>query len=376
MSAHRPLKLAFVGGGPNSAVGYAHFVACRMDNLWSLDAGVFSRNPDANSHAAQLYGVSATRAHRDVDELLRKEKDRLDAIVLLTPTPEHPAMVKQCLDAGIPVICEKALVPTVSEGVKLRDFCDAQGGFLAVVYNYSGYPMVRELRHLIRNGTLGDVVYVQAEMPQEGFLRTDIDGNKLVPQSWRLTDGEIPTIHLDLGVHLHELVYYLTGLTPRSVIADQANYGWFDVIDNVSCLCRYDGRVKGQFWFSKAALGQRNGLRLKVFGTKAAIEWCQVTPEEAVLRFADGRCEILDRGGHSKVASQQRYSRFKPGHPAGFNEALANLYVDLHAAVRRYQLAGQFRSDEVFGIDLALEGIRWLDAMVRSCESGQWESVG
>jgi predicted dehydrogenase len=196
-----------------------------------------------------------------------------------------------------------------------------------------------------------------------------------VPQGWRKTDGPVPTLHLDLAVHLHELIHYLTGHKPLEVVADQDSRGWFPVVDNVNCLARYSGNVQGQFWFSKCALGHRNGLRLRIYGTKASAEWYQLNPEELLLSFADGRRQVFDRASNAKVASLPRYTRFKAGHPAGFNEALANLYFDIHVALSGYKINGKQESEEVFGADLAVEGLDFLEAMVRSCNSRRWEQI-
>jgi predicted dehydrogenase len=373
--SRQPLSLGFVGGAPNSAAGYAHFVAARMDHVWDLQAGAFSRNPDMNHRAAQAYGVNEQRTYAVLSELLEREKGRLDAVALLTPTDIHYEMVLECLHAGMPVICEKALTLTSTEAEELQRVCREKNGFLAVIYNYSGYPMVRELRRMIRDGQLGDLLHVEAEMPQEGFIRTDADGNKPVPQEWRKKDGPVPTLHLDLAVHLHELIHYLTGLTPLEVVADQASRGWFPVIDNASCLCRYSENVQAHFWFSKCALGHRNGMRLRIYGSKASAEWYQLNPEELLISYANGTRETFDRASGAHVANQKRYERFKAGHPAGFNEALANLYMDIHEALLRYKDTGRQESDEVFGAALAVEGMQWLEAMVRSCSSGRWEPV-
>lgn len=373
--SHQPFSLAFVGGGPNSAAGYAHFAAARLDRLWSVDAGAFSSHQETNRQASVIYGVDPTRTYGGLTELLEHEAGRLDAVALLTPTPLHHEMVLACLRAGLPVICEKALARTSAEAQEIQALCAERGGFLAVIYNYSGYPMVRELRRLIRDGVLGNILHFQAEMPQEGYLRTDDQGNKPQPQAWRLTDGPVPTLHLDLAVHLHELIHYLTGLNPLEVVADQASRGWFDVIDNVSCLARYDNGVQGQFWFSKCALGHRNGLRLRIYGTRAAVEWYQMNPEEVLISHRDGKREIRDRASNVKVASAARYSRFKSGHPAGFIEALGNLYQDIHGALMNYLQTGEQRSEEVFGAALAIEGLRLLEAMGRSCVTRSWVEI-
>lgn len=367
--------LGVVGGAPNSAAGYAHFVSSQMDGLWKICAGVFSRDPDTNLQAGMNYGVSSDRVYSSLQDLLINEAGNLDAILILTPTNLHYEMVEECLRVGLPVICEKALAQTSQEAFELKKLCEDRNRFLAVVYNYSGYPMVREMRHMIRSEILGDVLHFQAEMPQEGYLRTNAEGQRTTPQDWRLKDGAVPKIHLDLAIHLHELIFYLIGQEPLEVVADQSSFGWFDVIDNASFLSRYPDQIRGQFWFSKSALGSRNGLRLRIYGTKASAEWYQLNPEEILLSHADGRREIVDRGSDVKVASQKRYNRFKVGHPAGFNEALANLYVDIHEALVMHQSGETFRSKEVFGADLALGGLRFLEAASRSVATRQWEKV-
>lgn len=371
----KPLSLGFIGGAPNSAAGYAHFVASHMDQIWDLQAGAFSRRPEVNLKAAQTYGVSEERSYAGLSDLLENESGKLDAVALLTPTDLHHEMVIECLQAGMPVICEKALTMTSREAREIDTLCREKAGFLAVIYNYSGYPMVREMRRIVRDGILGDIFHIEAEMPQEGYIRTDANGNRPVPQDWRLKDGPVPTLHLDLAVHLHELIYYLTGLKPFEVVADQASYGWHSVIDNASCLCRYTDEVQAHFWFSKCALGHRNGMRLRIFGSKASVEWYQLNPEEILISYANGQREIYDRASNAAVASQKRYQRFKAGHPAGFNEALANLYTDIATALKKFRQTGDQESNEVFGAPLAIEGMEWLEAMVRSCKTGSWETV-
>jgi predicted dehydrogenase len=369
------LNLAFIGGAPNSAAGYAHYVASRMDGLWNLTAGVFSTQEQVNKQAADIYGVPYAKTYSSLADLLKEENGHLDAVAILTPTPFHFDMTLECLRAGMPVICEKSLSLNSDEANEIQLVCDEMNGFLAIMYNYSGYPIVREMRQLIRDGILGDVIHFQVEMPQEGFIRTDELGNTPIPQDWRLKDNQIPTIHLDLAVHLHQLLHYLTGLTPLEVMADQISSGAFDVVDNVIALCRYTNNVHGQVWFSKSSLGYRNGMRIRIFGSKASVDWMQVNPEEILISYKNGRREIFDRASNATIASASRYTRFKAGHPAGFNEAMANVYVDIHTALLEYKKHGCYVSDEIFDAKLAYQGMLWLEAMTRSCVSGTWEKV-
>ncbi len=372
----KPMSLGFIGGSLNSAVGYTHFVSCAMDNRWILEAGCFSNDKKRNRESAKVYGVAANRVYDSWHDMIKKEKGRLDAIVILTPTPAHFETVMSCLQQGIPVICEKSLVTSSADAKKILELRNRRKGFLAMTYNYSGYPMVRELRNMIQKGTLGRILHFQAEMPQEGYIRVDEQGNKPVPQSWRLSDGKVPIIHLDLGSHLHHLIHYLVEQKPVDVVADQDSFGWFpDVIDNVTCLCRYAKGIQGQMWFSKSALGYRNGLRLRIYGSDASAEWYQMSPEELVLSFSDGQRQIVDRAAIVEVANMRRYNRFKSGHPAGFVEAFANLYCDIADCLEQYQATGKWASENVFSAELALEGILMIEAMIKSIHKKSWNKV-
>ena len=371
-----PMSLGFIGGSLNSAVGYTHFVSSTMDNKWTLDAGCFSTNKKRNRESAEAYGVASDRVHDSWQNMIKKEKGRLDAIVILTPTPAHFEIVMACLKEGIPVICEKSLTTSKVDAQKILELRNRKKGFLAVTYNYSGYPMVRELRNIIQKGTLGRILHFQAEMPQEGYIRVDSQGKKPVPQSWRLADGKVPIIHLDLGSHLHHLIHYLIGQKPIDVVADQNSFGWFrDVIDNVTCLCRYSEDIQGQMWFSKSALGHRNGLRLRIYGSEASAEWYQMCPEELILSYSDGHREIMDRASKVEVANMRRYNRFKSGHSAGFIEAFANLYSDIADCLLQYKATSKWTSENVFSAELALEGIRMIEAMIKSIEKKSWNKV-
>lgn len=372
-----PLQLGFIGGSINSAVGYSHFVSSGMDRQWQLVAGCFSKTAAVNHESAEVYGVSTERTYDTWQEMIAQEAGRLDAIVVLTPTPAHFESVMACMRAGIPVICEKSLAINSAQAQIMLNLRKELNAFLAVTYNYSGYPMLRELAKRIADGKLGKILHFQAEMPQEGFIRVDAQGNKPVPQSWRLADGDIPTLHLDLAVHLHQIVHYLTGEKPIELVSDQNHYGWFSgVVDNASCLARYTGDVQGQLWFSKSALGHRNGLKIRIYGDQGSAEWYQVNPEELALSYMDGRREILDRAAAVEVTNQRRYNRFKAGHPAGFVEAFANLYSDIADGLQQYKSSGEWHSQEVFSAELALEGMHFLEAMVSSAKSRAWRVVG
>jgi len=372
------LKIAFVGGAYDSAVGRAHRVAVEMDQRFELVAGCFSRRQEKSRDSALKYGIDPSRAYSDLNAMLNAETGKLDAIVVLTPQDQHVNQVMGSLDAGIPVICEKALVASSSEAVALRERLMAKNGFLAVTYNYTGYPMVRELKHMVESGVLGKIQQLHIEMPQEGFARMSSDGAPIVPQEWRLRDSLVPTLSLDLGVHLHMIGRFLTGARPKEVVAVSSSRGNFsEITDNVQCLARYSENIDCSIWYSKTAFGYRNGLSLRIFGDKGAAEWVQENPEYIQYADNEGGRYCLDRTSKNiQVANQSRYQRFKAGHPSGFIEAFANYYADVADALKNYRSSavidfGQY----VFGVDESLEGLQMLEAIACSCASNQWERI-
>lgn len=374
----KALNIGFIGGGVNSAVGSTHFIASQMDGRFKVQSGCFSRHQEINIQTAEQWGVPPSRRHLDIMEFLSEEKDRLDAIVVLTPTPTHAEFVVQALREGYPVICEKALTNSSSEAMLIEQVKGERNGYLAVTYNYTGYPMLRELRHMIQQGKLGRVEQIHIEMPQEGFARLNRDGEPMVPQQWRLRDAEVPTISLDLGVHLHHIIDFLTGEKPQELVAMQSSQGRFrQVIDNTMCIARYTNSMECSIWYSKAALGYRNGLRVRAFGENSSVEWYQMEPEFLLHNDNKGHKSILDRACVDvEVANLPRYNRFKSGHPAGFLEAFANHYWDIADSLRHYQATGIQNANEfVFSSRQALEGLAMLEAMAQSSNERCWKSV-
>lgn len=368
-----PYALGFLGGGHDSAVGGAHRIAVELDRQFRLVNGCFGIEPQANRRSAEVYGVPATCP--DLPALLAEAAaGRLDAVVILTPTDQHKEQVIDCLRAGVPVICEKALALTPQDAGEIRDALVQHRGFLAVTYNYTGYPMVRALRHLVRTGRFGRITQIHVEMPQEGFARLDGEGRPLTPQQWRLRDVGVPTLSLDLGVHLHSLIRFITGQSPLEVAAIADTLGNFpDIVDNVMCLARYSEGMSCSMWYSKTALGQRNGLKIRIFGELGSAQWVQEDPE--YLHCADNRGTIfrLDRSNAPEIAGQPRYTRFKAGHPAGFIEAFANYYQDIADALGRHRSGDPAPlGGHVLGVDEAIEGLAMLQAVAEAAAGRCW----
>jgi predicted dehydrogenase len=374
----RPLRIGFIGGGLNSAVGYVHYASSHLDGLFKLEAGCFSRNTDTNRATALRYGVDHKRTYSCWRDFAASEQKKLDAVVVLTPTPNHPEVVNSLLRAGHNVICEKALASSVQECLDIQRTIDETAGFLVVTYNYSGYPMFRELVARCRAGELGDIHQIHIEMPQEGFLRRQSYSQGPVPQAWRCVDYGVPTVSLDLGVHLHHLVDVVSGgLRPHRVSAVQSHSGLVNqVVDNVNALVEYENNMVVNVWYGKTALGIRNGLRVRLYGSNGSGEWLQSEPERLRLAKNDGCILTLDPGSPGLLeASQPRYQRFKPGHPSGFIEAFGNLYSDIAAYLWQRRGFDIGPIGPVKGVEHALEGLYLFEALHAAARSGCWIST-
>lgn len=331
-----PLRMGFIGGALNSAIGMTHKISSQMDGHFKLIAGCFSRNEEMNRQTANAWGVAEKALYDDALALIRSEHRNLDVVVILTPTPAHYEILQACLEYRLPVICEKALVSSVAQAQEIEAQVSRLEGKLFVTFNYTGYPMIRELRERIEKGEFGNIQQVMVEMPQEGFARVREDGSTPLPQGWRQVDGEIPTVSLDLGVHVHHLVEFLTAKNPQDIYAVNSTFARVpNVVDTVNIISRYDDEMVCNYWYGKGALGYRNGLKIRIFGTEKSAEWVQMDPE--VVRMTDnaGTVTLLDRTAYcNHVANLPRYCRFKAGHPAGFIEAFANYYADIAATLR------------------------------------------
>lgn len=366
--ANKPFKLGILGGALHSIAGYPHFVASQMDNRFKVVSGVFSTDPKVNEETANYWEID--RFYNSIDEFIEKEKGKLDAVSVLLPTPLHYGVVKKLLQNGFAVICEKPLFATLEEIEKLPKEVDLKDKFLVVTYNYIAYPLLGVLREKILKGELGKIVNIHLEMPQESFFRPP-KGVKEYPPKWRKKDGPIPGILLDLMSHLFSLMKFLTEKAIKKVYSIQKSFSPFGVVDEVKAVVEFIGDTVGFFWVSKTALGNRNGLKVAVYGTKASALWVQEEPEKVYINYADGKNCVWDRGNVEFPPEKRKlYNRMTPGHPAGFIEAFANLYWDIAEALKRFKEEKDYRSVSplIWTYERERENFNFLSAIVKSAK--------
>lgn len=369
--AHNPLRIGFVGGGMNSAIGRVHHAAITLDNKFELIGGCFSRDQAVSRQTATMYGLDEEKGYASIKTLL--EDGNPDVVAILTPSPSHRMCLGELALSGLPIICEKPLV-TCLDDLQQIDTVVARSQPLFVTYNYTGYPMVREARDIIRQNELGKVVQVVMEMPQDGLIRPPrINGVPKPPQTWRLHDGVIPNVCLDLASHLIQMMRFVTGEEVAQASAIFTNHSRFTKIyDTAHVSGVLTNGAAASFWVTKSAHGYRNGLNFRIFCEAGSVFWDQSDPEILRIGKADGSVKIIDRSSACHEGFAPRYDRMKVGHPAGFIEAFANHYADIHDAICQKHGADNF----VFGRDDAFEELQLLENLaiggsyVRSVQSG------
>ncbi len=372
------IRYAMVGGGRGAFIGAVHRIAARMDDRFELVAGALSSNPEnAQASAADLH-IAADRAYTSYEEMLRVEKTRADgiqAVVIVTPNHMHFPVAKACLEAGVDVICDKPVTRTLEEALELEQIVKKSGCFFALTHNYSAYPLVRYAREIIEQGKLGKLRVVQVEYPQEWLTEAAADDNKQA--SWRTDPARSGLAGClgDIGTHAFQLAQFITQQKVQTVSADLTSFvDGRPVDDNVHALLRFDGGAKGMLWSSQVAPGCENGLRIRVYGEKAGIEWAQENPNELWFCELNKPRQRITRRGDIGSDIAARGMRTPGGHPEGYLEGFANLYKDIaDILIARQQGETHFLQNWVPDIDTGVEGMRFIQAVLTSSQQdGVW----
>lgn len=367
----KKLKLAFLGGGLNSTIGNIHNLASKLDSRWSLVSGFFSRNRYINYKSAKAYDIDLNRVHNSLDDFIKNEKDKVDAVAVLVPTPDRYRYISKLMKFNIPIISEKPLVDNLKDCTKLKKSLKKKN-FLRVTYNYLGYPLVRELRCLISKNFFGKIKQIHLEMPQDAF--TSNTSKKINPKKWRLVDKSIPNISHDLGSHLVAITSYLLTEYPTNVMCKYFQSSSFKgLIDNGYFWMKFKSNINGTFWISKSTPGIRNGLRLRIFGEKKGAEWLQTKPEEILIYNETGSVEKIDNMTFKLESYKKKYNRYKVGHPSGFVEAFANMYNDYADQLKLFKRSKKNKGKNVqFDIDNSLNISKFFDAAYKSNREQRW----
>jgi predicted dehydrogenase len=359
-----------IGGGEGSQIGPAHRLGAQADGNFVLAAGALDADPAKGRAYAERLGVAADRAYGDWREMLEGERDRddrVDLVTVATPNSTHFEITKAFLEAGFHVLCEKPMTMTVEEGEEIVRVARTSGRICAVNYCYSAYPMVREMRHMVRTGQIGKVRLVVTNFSHGHHGdATDADNPRV---RWRYDPAMagVSGQFADCGIHALHMASFIAGDQVERVSADFASTIPSRVLeDDAMVNFRMGGGTVGRLWTSSVAIGRQHGFDIQVFGETGGLRWASEQPNQVFYTPVGGRTQIMEKGEAGLGDEAARLSRVAIAHPEGFPLAVANIYVDLAAAIR-----GEARD----GLPTAEDGLRSMAAVHAAVASAKSDGV-
>ncbi|MFK4510024.1 putative dehydrogenase [Bradyrhizobium daqingense] len=375
---YRRIRLGMVGGGQGAFIGAIHRIAARIDDQFELVAGALASDPDRAKASAKDLGIADDRAYGSFEEMARAEAARADgieAVSIVTPNHMHGPVAKAFLEAGVHVICDKPLTSTVAEagtgGAGQEDRQD-----LRRTHNYTGYPMVRQARAMVANGDLGEIRLVKVEYLQDWLTeRVEATGQKQA--AWRTDPSRsgVGGCIGDIGTHAYNLACFVTGLELDELLAQLSTFvEGRRLDDDVQILLKWKGGARGMLWASQVAVGNENGLTLRVYGSKGGLEWAQENPNQLWFTPYGRPRQLLTRGGAGASREASRVTRIPSGHPEGYLEGFATIYAEAARAIRAATAGEKPHPDVVFPtVEDGLAGVKLIDAAVKSsAANGVW----
>ena|SRR5688572_12501045 len=378
MSTKRKLRYGMIGGGRGAFIGGVHRIASIMDGQAVLTAGAFSSDAERSKASGEDLFLDPSRVYGSYQEMAKAEAkkpadERLDFIVIVTPNHQHFPPAKLFLESGFNVVCNKPVTFNLAEAKKLRAVVKKSKKVFVLTHNYTGNVMVKQARELVQSGFLGEIRKVVSEYPQ-GWLSTHIEASGQKQAAWR-TDpkrsGAAGCIG-DIGTHAENLARYITGLHIDSLCADLTTFVKGRALDDDgNILVRFKGGAKGIIHASQISIGDENNLNIRVYGTKAAIEWHQEHPNQLIVKYADKPREVWGRGNGYVGKAASGVTRIPAGHPEGYLEAFGNLYREAFRAIRA-EVAGEPLPKDLDypTIEDGIEGMAFIETAVKSSKAG------
>lgn len=374
------IRLGMVGGGEGAFIGAVHRIAARIDDHYELVAGALSSTPEKALRSAAALGLA--RGYADYRTMAREEAarpDGIEAVAIVTPNDQHAPAAQAFLEAGIHVICDKPVTTTLADAQRLSALAQSRKRLFAVTYNYSGYPMVRHARRMVREGALGTIRLVQVEYVQD-WLTEPLESTGQKQAAWR-TDpkrsGAGGCVG-DIGTHAYQLAGFVTGMSPTQLCAELSTFVPGRALDdNVQVMLRYANGARGLLWASQVAPGNENGLRLRVYGDKGGLEWRQEHPNQLHWSQFGQPTQTIARGTGAANADAARVTRLPSGHPEGYLEGFATVYSEIAQALQAAREGQAPPADVVFPtIADGVHGMAFIEAAVRSAAEGaRWVEV-
>lgn len=379
----RRIRWGMVGGGIDSLIGEVHRFCGRLDNRFDLVAGAMSIDPVIASDTAAISLIDPERSYSGYRQMAEKESARADGIevvTIATPPHLHREISELFLSRGIDVICEKPVTRTLAEALALKESVrEHPERLFMLTHCYTGYPMVREARALVRNGVLGEIRQVECDFPSGPFMTELQDRDK---RHWRFRPEFMgkEAILGELGAHSISMAQFVSGKTPDAVSTNMSILtGGRETYDDVQIVMRYPGNALGRMWLSFVASGNEHGLAFKIHGSKGALAWKQEQPDSLWLAHADKPAERLTPGHPTRLTPEGFHAcRLREGHPEGYILAFANLYRDFADTFMARKLGITTRLDLLHypTIDDGVDAMRFYEAAVKSHDNGgAWSTI-
>ena len=376
----RRLRLGFVGGGQGALIGEVHANGARLSNRWDIVAGALSSNPERAKASGKAWLLADDRIYIDYREMARTEaarKDGIEAVSIVTPNHLHAPIAKAFMEVGIDVISDKPLTTTLDEALSLAKVHSEAGVVFGVTYAYTAHVMVRQAREMVRQGDLGHIRQIHVEYFQDWAMEITDQGDNA---PWRLDTAQNgPSFTVgDIGTHAEHLARFVSGLQIEALRADFYVTGKPKVLEDTAFMqLRFEGGVPGTLMVSQTMAGSQCGLRLRICGSKATLEWNQEQPEFLNLRSVGAPEKIISRGyGSGMSPATERLLRMPRGHPEALTDAWANLYLEFAVAIQARR-EGAVLADGLLAyptIADGVDGVRFVEASIESNRTGAWVS--
>jgi len=377
--------MGMVGGGRDAFIGAVHRMAAQMDGKIELVCGAFSRSRQKSIESGKDLYLPADRVYGTYRDMLRKEAklpedQRMDFVSIVTPNNMHYPVAMASLDAGFHVVCDKPMTASLDEAQNLAKKVKSSRLLFCLTHNYTGYPMVKEARALVKKGKLGEIRRVVVEYPQ-GWLATRLEATGQKQAAWR-TDPKRAggTCCMgDIGSHCANLAEYITGLEIKEICAELTTFvRGRQLDDDGSVLLRFKNGAHGVLWASQIAIGEENAINIRVYGEEGSIEWHQQEPNTLIVHWLDKPSEMRRTSTPYVGKEAAANTRLPSGHPEGYLEAFANIY-SAFADVLAKRLDGKKVAESAIdypGIKEGLRGMAFLNTVVASGRSGdKWLTV-
>ena len=377
------LTYGMVGGGDGAFIGDVHRKAIALDGKARIVSGCFSTDPENTSRTGAGLGIPPDRLHSTYEEMALaegKREDRIDFVVIVTPNITHYPIAKLFLENHINVVCDKPVTVTSAQAGELKALAKQNGLAFCVTYTYTGYPVAKHARQMIQNGDLGKIRFVNAEYPQD-WLGTLLEKTGQKQAAWRSDPERAGASNCvgDIGSHIENMVSYMTDLKIERLSARlDTMVDGRKLDDNATIMVNYQGGATGVYWCSQIAVGNDNGLRVRIFGSKASIEWAQENPNYLKISYLDQPTQIISRGRDALYPVAEGFSRIPPGHPEGYFEAFANLYKSFVSfLMKNKQGETLLPEDRDFPtIEQGESGVKFIETCVESSnKNASWTDV-